>query len=155
MNSSLVSLLLLGLSLSAGAPAPARAPFPAPQSAFTADPAPAGGARISLADGQRMIQNRENHLNPSSLRRDFAREPAAVHGWSFSRKALLAMLDAMKDKSESAQIHFVLGHTEDTDAAGNTLPGTWHETLILFENRPFTLAASDYDYILQHPVLWP
>lgn len=158
MKSILVPFLLLGVSLSAREPGAAQWPMrdtpPAPgaESLFATQP---GGARITLAEAERMIQNRENRLNPSQRRREFAREPSSLQGWAFSRKSIVALLNAMKDKSDNAPIFIVMGHAEDEDAAGTPIPGSWHETLILCETRPFSKLASPSDYLLQHPVLWP
>jgi hypothetical protein len=155
MKPILVPILLLGITLAAREPGAAKGLAPAPQSAAALFSAPVAGARVSLADAQRMIQDRENRLNPSNRRRDFAKDPGSLQGWTFSRKSILAMLAAMKDQSDDAPIYIVMGHTEDLDAGGNPIPGSWHETLILCESRPFSLLASPADYLLQHPVLWP
>jgi hypothetical protein len=116
-----------------------------------------GGARITKADGERMIQERENHLTPTLKRVDFSLNPGAVQGWAFSRKALQTLLDSMKDKSDGAPVFVTLGHTENLDAKGASIAGTWHETVILSETQPFSflgLSPGD-EYFLQHPVIWP
>ena len=156
MKPILLPILLSGLALAARQPGAAKRVFFEPaQATESLTAAPAGGARVTQAEAERMIQDRENRLNPTMRRRDFAKEPGSVQGWAFSRKAIIAMLDAMKDKSDGAPIYIVMGHAEDTDAAGTPIPGSWHETLILCESRPFSLLASPSDYILQHPVPWP
>ncbi|MBI4911919.1 MAG: hypothetical protein HY823_04205 [Acidobacteria bacterium] len=159
MHRILLSALVLGSPLIAREPGPLRQPA-VHSSPISVAAAPVAGARVSRADAERMIQNRENRLTPSAQQRNFVKDPAGVHGWAFSRRALLEMLGAMKDQSDDALVYVVLGDAENTDAAGIPIPGTWHETLILCEVRPFTMPmgiflAEGDPYFLQHPVLWP
>ncbi len=157
-------LLLCGSALLARDPGPART-LPAP--VLQAEPAPVkgGGMRMTRAEVEQMIQDREDRLAPTAQRRDFRVHPEAVSGWAFRRRALLDLLYSMKDQSDDAPVYFVLGHAPNLDDTGKPIAGTWHETLILCESRPFyqpghgaptiQAATADDSYYLQHPVLWP
>lgn len=159
-------LLLCATALLAGDPAPTiRTPIESSLSRAVPSTVKGGGARMTRAEVELMIQDREDRLMPSALRRDFRVRPEAVTGWVFRRRALLDLLYSMKDQSDDAPVFMVLGHTPNLDAAGKPIPGTWHETLILCETRPFywpagaaflsQSATTDDSYYLQHPNPFP